>query len=188
MQHAFPAPFLLAALCCMPALAQPAPQAPRDLRPTRDVTVTYALNGGADVYMSQSWDARGKRLRMTTAGEPGWMLIDFGRSKAYMVVDRTRRFITQPERSATPDPLSLPPDARLTRVGNGRVANQPCTDWRVDSVQLAATLCITADNVMVRMVQQRTDGEARLEARSVYFAPADPARFRVPDGYREVTR
>jgi len=188
MRHAFPAPFLLAALCCVPALAQPVPQAPRDLRPTRDVTVTYALNGGADVYMSQSWDARGKRLRMTTAGEPGWMLIDFGRSKAYMVVDRTRRFITQPERSATPDPLSLPPDARLTRVGNGRVANQPCTDWRVDSVQLAATLCITADNVMVRMVQQRTDGEARLEARSVSFAPADPARFRVPDGYREVTR
>jgi hypothetical protein len=188
MWHAIPALLLLAALACMPALAQPAPQPPRDLRPSRDVSVAYALNGGAETYMTQSWDAAGKRLRMTTTGEPGWMLIDFARGHATMIVDRTRRYITQPERSGAPDPLSLPPDARLTRVGADRVAGQACTDWRVNSVQLAATLCMTADNVMVRMIQQRSDGEARLEARSVSFARADPARFRVPDGYQEVRR
>lgn len=183
MRHAISSPILLAALFSMPALAQ---QAPRDLRPSRDVSVSYTLNGGSQVFMTQSWDAANKRLRMTTQGEPGWMLIDFAGGKSYMVVDRTRRYLTQPERSGAPDPLSLPPAARLTRAGTGRVAGQPCTDWRVESVQLNATLCITADNVLVRMVQRRPDGEARLEAKEISFTRADPARFRVPDGYQEV--
>ncbi len=179
-------PLLLFGLLAGHSAQAQAPTAPRDLRPARDVTIRYTLNGGPEVYMTQSWDAANKRLRMTTQGEPGWMLIDFEQNIASMVVDRTRRYLTQPVSPAAPDPLSLPPDARLTRQGTDRVAGQNCTEWRVESVQLNAVLCITADNVMVRMIQRRPDGEARLEAKEVSFARADPARFRVPQGYQEV--
>lgn len=177
----------LALMAAPAAWGQDTQAPPRDLKPTRDVTISYVLNNSAQPYMTQSWDSRGQRLRMTTQGEPGWMLIDFGQGHAYVVVDATRRYFAQPERRDVPDPMSLPPDARLTRVGTDRVAGQPCTDWRVESTQLSnATLCISADNVLLRMIQRRPQGEARLEARSVSFTAADPARFRIPPGYQAV--
>jgi hypothetical protein len=82
------------------------------------------------------------------------------------------------------------PDEQLIRQGAARIANHDCTEWRIlwpDSGQRGKLACMTEDGVPLRLVVPLY-GPAWLEvlAVRVEYGPQDPARFRVPEGYRLV--
>jgi hypothetical protein len=78
---------------------------------------------------------------------------------------------------------------RLRREGTDRVAGQACTVWRIDppagEEDEVKRACITADGVPLRLVTgEGSEAETDYVATEVSYAPQDPARFRVPQGYR----
>jgi hypothetical protein len=78
---------------------------------------------------------------------------------------------------------------RLRREGTDRVAGQACTVWRIDppagEEDEVKRACITADGVPLRLVSgEGSEAETDYVATEVSYAPQDPARFRVPQGYR----
>ena len=177
------------------ALAQ---GAPANLRPTKDVSVTYRLAGmpaqGADGQtmppqeMRMSWSVTEGKQRVDPPGGMGWMLIDRRANSAVMVMEQQRVVLALPANAAAAMSQDAPPDARFTRKGTVQVAGQSCTEWDVAVPQGTSTICVTEDGVMLRAASPLPDGSgvSRLEATEVRYGAQDSARFRVPAGFQEM--
>ncbi|MBP0495972.1 hypothetical protein [Roseomonas indoligenes] len=159
------------------------PGASPSFTPSRDVAVTYRISGAGPgtAEMRVAWTAAGLS-RMDPPGAPGWILVERDPPRATMVVDSERAFMEMPAEMAAGMRLDPPPGAALTKGKEDRVAGEACTQW---AGPRRTTVCVTADGVLLRSVSALPNGgENRIEAISVRYGPQDPARFRVPAGYR----
>ena len=115
---------------------------------------------------------------------PAWGLMDRRTGRTEMVMDSMRVVTPSPVRQDEATRyLRLAETARLTRTGTDRQAGQPCTTYRFEEQGQRGTACLTADGVLLRGVNERGEG---VEATRVDYSRQDPARFRVPEGYRRV--
>ncbi|MBX6374969.1 MAG: hypothetical protein IRZ13_12130 [Acetobacteraceae bacterium] len=149
--------------------------------PARDVAVTYRLGAavaGPAQEMHLSWLAAEQRMRLDMPGQ-GYMVIDQREQRAFMVMDEQRMAMEIPFAQNTRRMGQLPAGARLTREGEDRVADTPCTVWAYQEGGRTGRTCITEDGVVLRV--QSADGpEESMEASAVAYGPQDPARFRPP--------
>lgn len=162
------------------------------VQPSRDVAVTYRLEGdaasavpgGVPGALRLSWDAAGQRLRAEPEGRTQAVIVDLRAHSAQMVDATLRSALTLPVRDADLQPLTLD-GARLTRRGDAVVAGLPCTDWAVQSPRGAGTVCLTADGVALR-AEGKVDGRrGSFTASSVSYGPQRDELFRVPADYMQ---
>ena len=189
MRRALPA--LLASLLALPALAQDRPP----LTPARDVSVTYRTTGpgpgagpgAAGPEMRMSWLVAEQKLRVDMPGGMGWSVVDQRAQKMFMVMEQQRVVMEVPMQGG-PGGLTIPtqpPDsARFSRGGSATIAGIPCTIWQYQDGPSRGEACLTADGVMLRSSGTHGGQSGSVEAVAVAFGAQDPARFRVPDGYR----
>jgi hypothetical protein len=183
---ALPATPLLAALALSgPAAAQERPR----LEPARDVAVTYRLVGqDAQGQVGMAWHAGSREARLDNP-DGSFLVANLSAGTGFLASDRERAMMVLPAPPTDAGiPGLLPPGARFTREGPGKVAGLDCTNWRVEiSDGGRGQACITADGVVLRSVGAGPgQPEQGLEATGVTYAPQSPARFARPAGYREV--
>ncbi len=155
-----------------PAWAQDRPP----IYPTRDVAVTYA--GGPTGPLHMSWLAAQHLERSDIA--PGiWSLHDEAAHTTVMVNDAQKAELDMP----FPDPTEIgsQPDATFTRDGTDSIGGQACTIWVVHEQGADATICKTADGVLLRTAAMGMT----ITATQVAYGPQDPARFHIPADYRK---
>jgi len=164
--------------------AQPRP----NLLPTRDVAVTFQLQGSDKIQgdINASWLSSQRLLRVDNASAPGWVLVEERTRRASMVMPQglVMRLPDSPEVAM----LMQNPESqgRITRQGRRTIAGQGCTDWRLDRNDgKGGVACLTADGVLLRL--QQTGRREILEATRVAYGPQDPARFRLPAGAPQIT-
>jgi hypothetical protein len=179
------AALLLAVLPVM-AAAQPAPR----IRPSRDVVVTYQVDGqalslvpgGIQGPVTLSWDAAGERLRAEVAGRSQVALIDL-HSHAGQAIDTTLRIVLPlPIRQQDLQPLTLD-GARLVPAGKDQVAGLACNRYTFDSPQGPGTVCLTPDGVPLRGQGSVSGKPGSFAATAVHYGPIPAERFTVPPGY-----
>ncbi|MBI0536362.1 DUF4412 domain-containing protein [Roseomonas sp. KE2513] len=183
--------FVAAAVLALPGVAF-AQGAPANIRPTRDVAVTYRLGGmpgqpnAGPQEMRMSWSITEGKQRVDPPGGMGWMLIDRRANSAVMVMEPQRMVLTLPADAAAAMSQDAPPNARFTRKGTAQVAGLSCQEWDVAVPQGTSTICVTEDGVMLRAASPLPDGSgtSRLEATEVRYGAQDATRFRVPDGFQ----
>ncbi|MCR0985313.1 hypothetical protein [Roseomonas populi] len=179
------------ALVALPAIAQPA-----NLQPTRDVTVTYRVNGAAATggapgaaaapqEMRMAFSASTGKQRMDPPGGIGWMLIDRRANTAVMVMDAQRATMAMPPATAAAMTQGVPAGATFTRKGTATVAGTSCVEWDVAVAQGRGTSCITEDGVLLRATTTPPNGTPTtvMEATQVSYGQVDPARLSIPTGY-----
>lgn len=160
------------------------------LQPSRDVTVTYriegaaasAIPGGIDGPLRLSWDAAHQRLRAEAEGRPQAVLVDLPNHTATMLDGVMRAAIALPVRDRDLQPLTLA-GAQLTRRGAGNVAGMACTNWDVESHRGAGTVCLTADGVALRADGAVDGHKGSFTATSVRYGEVAPNLFTAPPGY-----
>jgi len=179
-------PLFALALCAaaFPALAQNRPAS----FPTRDVVVTYRVLGNASPQTPREFTvaalAAEGRLRVEAPAMPAWALADRRTGRTEMVMDSMRVVTPSPVRQdEAMRYIRLAETARLTGAGSASQAGQRCTNYRFEEQGQRGTACLTADGVLLRGVNERGEG---VEATRVEYARQDPARFRVPEGYRRM--
>ena len=156
--------------------------------PTRDVVVSYRVLGNASGQGPREFTiaalAAEERLRVESPSMPAWALADRRTGRTEMVMDSMRVVTPSPLRQEEAVRyLRLAETARLTRAGTASQAGQACTNYRWEEGGQRGTACLTADGVLLRGLNERGEG---VEAVRVEYARQDPARFRVPEGYRRV--
>ncbi|MBP0446295.1 DUF4412 domain-containing protein [Roseomonas sp. SSH11] len=179
------------ALAALPALAQ---TGPAHLRPTRDVAVTYRMEGGSPQQpkeMRMAWDVSTERQRIEAPGAPGWMLIDRKANTAVMVMDAQRMLMQIPSSAAAAMMQDPPADTVFTPRGTDRIAGTACNLWETTITAGKSTVCLTEDGVMLRAVTELSarpglpqGGTMRMEATELRYGTVDPSHFTLPEGYQ----
>jgi hypothetical protein len=170
-----------AALLCLGAGAG-SPQ----LRPTRDVDVTYTLDAGGGPTLRERlrWDVAAERLRIDPPTAGLYVIIDLKARRMSTVRAADQMVI---ETTAPPSATGLPDNAATgaTRQGEDRVAGLACTDWAMtDAVGESMTVCLTPDGVLLRA---RTATRTLLTATNVRYGPVDPEAYVLPADYTHRT-
>ena len=181
---------LLLLLATTPALAQDPPR----VAPTRDVVVTYRVEGEATTLVPGglpgpvrlSWDAAGQRLRAEAEGRSQVALVDLHAHTGQVIDTALRVILPLPIRPADLRPLTLD-GARLTSRGHDTVAGLPCTTYTVEAGRETGTVCLTPDGVMLRGEGLVDHKPGRFVATAVIYAPLPPALFVPPPGYMALT-
>ena len=169
-----------------PALAQDPPR----VTPSRDVSVTYrvqgaaaeAIPGGIPGTLRLFWNAAGQKLRAEAEGRPQSVLVDLQGHSALILDSVLRAALTLPVRRADLQPLTLN-GARLTRRGQQMVAGLPCTAYGVASSRGAGEVCLTSDGVALHAEGDVDGRQGSFTALSVSYGPLPAAMFTVPQGY-----
>lgn len=178
---------LLAAAAMTTALALPALAQPANMRPTRDVTVTYRMTGLAGAppqEMRMAFSASTGKQRVDPPGAAGWILVDHRANSAVMVMDAQRMAMSLPPAAVAAMSQEAPAGATFTRKGTATVAGTACTEWEIAIGELRGMNCMTDDGVMLRTVSAAPNGVAMtMEATQVTYGAIDPARLSVPAGY-----
>jgi hypothetical protein len=167
-----------------PAVAQPR------LRPSRDVVVTYAVDGpaaglapgGLPGPVRLSWDAAGQRLRAEADGRSQVALVDL-RAHGGQAIDTTLR-VALPLKLRADDLQVLTLDGvRLTPGARQTIAGLTCTEQRFDSAQGPGMVCLSADGVPLRGQGMIRGKPGTFTAQSVRYGALPPSLFEVPPGY-----
>jgi Domain of unknown function (DUF4412) len=174
---------LLATAAATQAAAQDRPP----VNPTRDVAVTYRIEGGGQSgEMRLAWLNAAQTLRADLPGGSAWSLTDMRSGRIVMVMDAQRAAMEIPRDTASgAGPIQPSPTARFTRAGTETILGQRCTIWRMEDGGHRGEACVTEDGVMLRSRGSSPGGPAgAMTATAIDLGPQDPARFRVPTDYR----
>ena len=175
-----PAAALLAASATLLIHAAATAQEVPVVQPSRDVDVTYRVPdpgpGDASLLQRLRWSAASRRQRVDLPTSGGWMVLDFGTHRMWIVRDDTQTVMSL---AAPPDVAPSP--ANFTKGAAAVVASIPCTEWKTHDRSGQETLaCYTADGVLLRV----SDGtRSLLEAVSVKYAAQPDGIFALPRGY-----
>lgn len=176
----------LATAAIFTALALPVLAQPANMRPTRDVTVTYRMSGMAGAppqEMRMDFSPSTGRQRVDPPGGMQWILIDQRAQSAVMVIDAQRSTMAMPPATVAAMTQDAPAGATFTRKGSATVAGTACTEWEMAVGGMQGTSCITDDGVLLRAVTATPNGAVTMEATQVTYGTIDPARLTVPSGY-----
>ena len=158
--------------------------------PTRDVSVTYRLEGGARDAVPGGlpetvrllWDAAHRRLRVEPEGRNQVLIVDLAAPRAELLDTGLRGVVTLPIRPKDVEPITLQ-DARLTRRGAAVVAGLPCTEYDVATKRGSGVVCLTQDGVALRGSGTVDGRQGSFVAISVTPGPVPESAFQVPSGY-----
>jgi len=164
------------------------------IQPSRDVSVTYRVEGaaesvvpgGASNALRLSWDAAGQRLRAEPEGRSQAIIVDLRAHSAQVVDTVLRSALTLPVRDSDLQPLTLE-GARLTRRNEAVVAGLPCTNWAVQSSRGAGTVCLTTDGVALRADGDVDGRHGTFTASNVSYGPVRDELFRVPAEFMQLS-
>jgi len=162
------------------------------IQPSRDVSVTYRVEGAAaDVVpggipgaLVLSWDAAGQRLRAGPQGRSQAVIVDLRAHSAVVVDTVLRSALTLPVRDGDLAPLTLD-GVRLTRQRDVTLAGLACTEWAVQSSRGAGTVCLTADGVALRADGTVDGRHGTFTATNVSYGPVRDDLFRVPSEFMQ---
>jgi len=177
-------------LLAVPAAAQDRPV----IQPTRDVSVTYrvegaaasAVPGGIPGSLRLLWDASGQRLRAEPEGRSQAVLVDLRRHTALILDTTLRSTLSLPFKDRDLQPLTLD-GARLTRHGTATISGLPCTNWDVASARGIGTVCLTADGVALRAEGDVDGRHGSFTALSVRYGALSPDLFRPPADFMQLS-
>ncbi len=177
---------IAAAFGVVPVLVRAAPPT----LPTRDVSVTYRLQGavrtsvpgGLPETVRLAWDAAGRRLRVEPDGRQQVLLVDLNVPRAELIDKGMHGVLTMPMRSKDIEPLTLQ-DASLTARGRAVVAGVSCTEYDVVAKRGRGVVCLTPDGVALRGSGTVDGKQGGFTATSVVPGPLPPGSFEVPPGY-----
>lgn len=175
---------LILAFSCSSALQS---QERPNLKPTRDVMVTYRTTGGAGtepVDVRMEWSQELLSLRMDVP-DIGWSVADHRTGKGFIVMQEERRIMDMPA-IVHASQLGPSPDASLVKEGTARIAGLGCTQWRYRDQNGQGTICLTEDGLMLQIVATQSGITGGSEAIAVSYVPQDKARFMPPEGYVRV--
>lgn len=174
----------LAVLLLAPLMAQA--QDRPVLFPTRDVAVTYRVSAeGQPAEMRMSWLGAQRLMRMDMPGGQGYMIMNQQTGQGFMVMQQMRMIMDLPAGAEGMARLTRASEtARFTREGTDRVANTPCTTWRIEDRGETSRMCSTADGVVLRASSAGQQNRGSLEAVRVEYAAQDAALFARPQGYQ----
>jgi hypothetical protein len=175
-----PMPLLAALLAAAPLVAQA--QDRPVVFPTRDATITYRLPDNAG-EMQVSWLAARRLMRTEMPGGLGFGVMDLQAGTGFMAMTRERIMMDIPRGQFQGRALAPSERARFTREGQDRIANTPCTVWRVEDQGEATRVCLTADGIALR-AEGINRPDSRIEATAITHGAQDPARFQRPQGYQ----
>lgn len=170
-------------LIAFPALAQDRPT----IMPTRDVTVTYRVTGeGAPAEMTMSWLTAQGLMRMDMPAGQGFMVVNPQAGSGFMAMAQMRMIMDLPAGAGGVNNFArASQSARFTREGSDRVANTPCTNWRIEDRGETGRACLTADGVTLRASSGGgQSGRGAMEATQVSYGTQDAGRFARPQGYQ----
>jgi len=175
---------LLVLLAAPPAgAADPAPI----YLPTRDVAVSYQVSGRAAQQVHSllaRYSAARNLLRLDTDDRGmGFVLVDLLARTAKLIVPSVQQAVDLPLARDRRAALLFGDGLRFTRRGTARILGRTCVNWDVQADRDSATVCLTADGVLLRA--QGRGGEAAdssLLATKVEDAPQSPSLFRMPSG------
>ncbi len=175
---------LLLAAIPLAAAAQP----PR--QPTRDVIVTYKVDGpalglipgGLPGPVRLSWDAAQRRVRAEAEGRSQIAIIGIASRSGQLIDTSLRLAVPFSMRASDLQPLTLA-DAKLQPTGQQSIAGLRCTTYRVEGGHGASSICLTDDGVPLQG-QGQVDGKSgRFTATAVQYGTLPPGLFTVPPGF-----
>ncbi|WP_160123204.1 DUF4412 domain-containing protein [Rhodovarius lipocyclicus] len=173
-------PLLAAMPAFAPAFAQDRPPA---IFPTRDVTITYRINSDGPAGQSTMAFQSATRLMRMDMGQQGYLVADQRAGTGFMVMTQQRMIMDMP---AGQNPATRigreSTTARFTREGSDRVANTPCTNWRIEDQGQTARACVSNDGLTLRV--SNPQGQVMMEATQVDYAPVEASRFARPAGFQ----
>ncbi|RVT98758.1 hypothetical protein EOD42_01205 [Rhodovarius crocodyli] len=170
-------PLMMAAA---PAMAQ---DRPASMFPTRDVTITYRINSDGPVSQTtMAFQSSTRSMRMDM-GQQGYLVADQRAGSGFMVMPQQRMIMDMPTSQNPAARIGRESaTARFTREGSDRVANTPCTNWRIEDQGQSARACISNDGLTLRVAN--TQGQVIMEATQVDYAAIDASRFARPQGFQ----
>ena len=179
---------LLLAAIPLAAAAQP----PR--QPTRDVIVTYKVDGpalglipgGLSGPVRLSWDAAQRRVRAEAEGRSQIAIIGIATRSGQLIDTSLRLAVPFSMRASDLQPLTLA-DTKLQPTGQQTIAGLQCTAYRVEGGHGASSICLTDDGVPLQG-QGQVDGKSgRFTATAVQYGKLPPSLFTVPPGFIDLT-
>ncbi len=172
------------AICAVVPRGASAETARPQLLPTRDVDVSYSIiQNGHTLPQRIRWTAGARLLRIDPPIQGLFVIVDYDRKRMSMVRDAEHAAVDMDAPAAVLAGLQNRLDT-TTRGADERVAGLTCTNWQTtDAANKPATVCITADGVLL---QVRSQGQVVLTASSVRYGPQQAALFQVPEDYVRV--
>ena len=168
------------------AAADPPPRT----RPTRDVVVTYRMEGeavalipgGIQGPVRLSWDAAGQRVRAETEGRSQVALLDLKNHGGQVFDSALRLVLPLPLRERDLQPLTME-GVRLVPKGRDTVAGLSCNTYTFETAQGPGAVCLTADGVPLRGQSKIQGKPGTFTALSVAYGRLPPTLFEAPPGY-----
>jgi len=187
----FPGGPMIIRLAILLALLAAAPAGAADPKPiylpTRDVAVSYQVSGRAAQQVHSllaRYSAARNLLRLDTEDRGmGFVVVDLMARTAKLIVPSVHQAVDLPLERDRRAALLFGDGLRFTRRGPSRILGRSCVNWDVQADRDSATVCLTADGVLLRA--QGRGGEAAdssLVATKVEDAPQAPSLFRMPSG------
>jgi hypothetical protein len=173
---------LLPLVAAQPAAGQP------ELTPKRDYAGVYKVEGAGPMgnEMRIAYSAATKIQRVEGGPMGMTMLVDIPRGSMTMIDGNARRYFELTGGDSRP-PWADTSRFRFERAGTDRVANTPCTNWRmIEGGQRRGTVCATGDGIMLRAEWQHEGNAGKIEATSFSLAAQPAENFRVPSGYQRM--
>jgi hypothetical protein len=163
--------------------AAAAQERPANIFPAHDVAITYTViddQRNTSSVIDMHWHQGGQQARIDLPGNT-YAIVDRGADRAMLVMPRQHVVMAIPL-SATPVAEFLPDqNAQFTRGGSDTVAGHRCDLWTLRNAQGTASVCLTADGVVLRAQGKAKDGESGgVMATAVNYAPQPEALFIAP--------
>jgi hypothetical protein len=170
-----PAAALVALLAGSAVAAEERPQ----LRPTRDVDVTYRVIRAHDpaTWERVRWSAA-KRLERVDG--PDRAVTIFDRVGSEITLLNPRRHTYRKLEGASHSPIEPEQGAALKRGAASKILGLPCTDWSWLANDETHTVCMTPDGLALRVA---VDGKTVMQAVSVRYRPQGAELFEIPAHY-----
>ena len=167
--------------------AEPPP--PRT-RPSRDVVVTYqmegeallAVPGGIRGPVRLSWDAAGQRVRAEAEGRSQVALLDLKNHGGQAFDTALRIVLPLPVKEKDLQPLTME-GLHLSAKGRETVAGLSCSAYAFETPHGPGSVCLTADGVPLRGQGKFGGRPGSFTALSVSYGRLPPGLFEVPAGY-----
>jgi hypothetical protein len=165
---------------CRPAGAQ---ERPLNIYPAHDVAITYTViddQRNTSSVVDMHWRGGGQEARVDLPGGT-YAVVDRGSDLASLVLPR-QHIVMQIRLSATPVAEFLPDQsAEFTRGGSDTVIGHRCDLWTLRNANGTASVCLTADGVVLRAQGKAKDGEAGgVIATAVNYVPQPQGLFTAP--------
>ena len=172
---------LAALLAPAAAGAADGPAPPPFTFPQTDVTVTYQIEGQADVRQQIWADAASGKQRVDAPGGRLSVITDTVTDRATMIDNAGKTYFLEAAPPGTGDMRGrrAPPN-RYQPVGDSVVAGERCTDYVTkNAVGTAVTVCLTTDGILLRASAEGSPALVAVAVKrgsvpaAVFLPPAD---------------